>query len=482
MKLFALAAALALMALPAPGAQCGVVRHLGIPYAAAPTGELRWRAPLAPGNRAALGAPPPRCPQSLAGLSSGAESEDCLYLNVYSPGENAPGKPVLVYIHGGGAVSGAASDHDGARLAQSGDMVVVTLNYRLGALGFMNSTALAQEGPSGNYAVLDVIAALRWVQARIGGFGGDPASVKIAGESAGGTILCPLLAMPQASGLFRAAIISSDDCLHDVDALDEARARAATLADALRCADAACLRQRSPSDIVRIGGKAGPNLEAGGLIPDYPYRAIARGDWQRLPLLIGANSEEGRIAGPDFVNYTAPDYERWLRKIAPENSARVIEKAYRAHGTSSDHPYAEKIAAIITDSGMRGFGGCMSLQLARAAARHAPVFYYQFEDTQAPMGSRKGFRLGAAHSAELPYLWPGPALTPDQQALSDTMIARWKAFVHGGSPWPALDARGKGSYMAFDQNSGLRSLRAYERQHKCAVWRRLPVIMDRGEP
>lgn len=454
---------------------------LGIPYAAAPTGPLRWRAPRPGPPWNGVSTLPARCPQSLAGLKAGTESEDCLYLNVHAPASDGALRPVLVYVHGGGAVNGSANDHDGRALARQGDMLVVSINYRLGALGFMHSPLTAPE--AGNYGVQDVIAALDWVRRNIARFGGDPQRVTLGGESAGATVLCPLLAMPQVKGLFRAAIISSDDCLHDVDPVAVASERAAQLAGSVDCADAACLRRLPAERLVRAGGRAGPAMQA-------PYHAMARGAWNRIPLMIGANSEEGRSAGPGFLHYTDAQYRAWLTGLVGDSTARAIERRYRHH----PGPAVEKITAIITDSGMRGLGGCTSLQLARNAARHAPVFYYQFEDKTAPPGEHGGYRLGAAHAVELAYLWPGAAfarqgaaMTPAQHGLSAAMIARWAAFVHHATPnaaglsaWPPLTA---GAYMAFGTPaSGTRPLAAFEREHHCRFWRRLPVILERGEP
>jgi para-nitrobenzyl esterase len=458
---------------------------LGVPYAAAPTGELRWRAPQPGPPWNGSSGTPPRCPQSAAGLAAGTEREDCLYLNIHSPAQGGKQRPVFVYVHGGGAVNGSANDHDGRALAQGGDMLVVTVNYRLGALGFMDSALFGPAG--GNYGVLDVIAALQWVRQHIAGFGGDPGRVTLGGESAGGTVLCPLLTMPQAKGLFRAAIISSDDCLHDVDTPEAGRARAARLANSLSCSDAACLRQLTPARLVKAGGKANPSMEPS-------YYAIARAQWHAVPLMIGANSEEGRIAGPGFMHYDATQYRAWLATLASKDNASAIEQQYRELGKGTAAPFAEKISAIITDSGMRGFGGCTSLQLARNAARQAPVYYYQFEDSNAPTGQHNGFRLGAAHAAELAYLWPGAvfaqqaaALNQHQRVLSTAMIARWAAFVHhatpnaeGLDPWPSVAS---GAYMAFDApHSRARPLASFDLEHHCDFWRSQPIIMERGEP
>jgi para-nitrobenzyl esterase len=189
---------------------------LGLPYAAPPTGNLRWRPPSPPadwqGVRDATQFAP-SCPQAPGSLTAGPTSEDCLYLNVYTPqlgSQSGGGLPVLVWIHGGGFTQGAGRDYDPTKLAADG-IVVVTINYRLGALGFLAHPALASRpgGPSGNYGLMDQQAALRWVQRNIDRFGGDPGVVTIAGESAGGLAVLMHLVSPSSRGLFQRAIVTS---------------------------------------------------------------------------------------------------------------------------------------------------------------------------------------------------------------------------------------------------------------------------------
>jgi para-nitrobenzyl esterase len=424
----------------------------------------------------------------VAGLAAGDEREDCLYLNVYRPAAvSARPRAVMVYVHGGGATNGSANEHDGSALAAQGDIIVVTVNYRLGALGFLQS---------GNYALEDVLQALRWVRLSIASLGGDPGRVTLAGESAGGTVICPLLAAPQAQGLFRAAMISSDDCLHDVDTPAEALQRAGALQQRLLCKDMDCVRAASAAQLVSAGGGAAPAISEHGLLRDYAAARIGRRQWLRVPLLIGANRDEGRIAGPGFLHYDQRRYLLWLAGLLPPHQAAQVAAAYRDDHAGDPHEYAYKISAILTDSGMRGFGGCALPPLARAAAQDAPVYFYQFEDGGAPDGGSPGvFITGAAHAAELAYLWPdggafsrqSARMSPAQRRLSATMIAHWAAFVRDGNPdvpgqpdWPSLQRQD--SYRAFRPEGSVQlSLDGYAAQHRCALWRQLPVIMDRGE-
>lgn len=472
----------------------GVERFLGVPYAAPPVGPLRWSAPQPAaawsGDRDAslAGA---RCPQIRTGDAPRSEVEDCLTLNVYRPATPA-GRPraVFFYIHGGGATNGAGIDHDGSALAARGDIVVVTINYRLGALGFLNHSALAgPDGQAGNYGLLDVEAALRWTARNIAAFGGDPAKVTVGGESAGGTVLCPLLTTPEAKGLFRAAIISSDDCLHDIDLWTASQARGEALAARAGCADAACLRALPAGNLVDIGGFAAPHVGGPGAVDETTFDRIARGDWISVPVLLGANREEGRIAGPGYLGLNKSAYAAWLRRLAPEAQARRIEQAYPVETPGLNAAYA--VSAVMTDSGMRGFGGCTSLALAEAMSKAAPVYYYQFEDPDPPFDLRSdGYRFAAAHSAELTYLWPGGAfaersarLTPQQRRLSDRMIDYWSAFVRDLDPkggWRSLGASNALLGLRPGAADALISAHAFRREHRCALWKSYPWIMDRG--
>lgn len=465
----------------------GVEQFLGVPYAAPPVGPLRWSAPApAPawtGERDA-GAAGARCPQTRMGDAPRSEVEDCLTLNIYRPVAPDPApRAVFVYLHGGGATNGAGIDHDGSALARRGDIVVVTINYRLGALGFLNHPALADaSGLAGSYALQDVEAALRWTARNIAAFGGDPAKVTLGGESAGGTVLCPLLTSPSARPLFRAAIISSDDCLHDVDLPAASLARALEVAGRAGCADAACLRALPAGRLVDIGGFSAPVVEA------TAFDRIARGDWTPLPVLLGANREEGRIAGPAYLAFDPAAYRAWLRGLVPEAFAAQIEAAYPVTAPGLEAAYA--VSAVLTDSGMRGFGGCTSLALAKAMSAKAPVYYYQFEDPDPPFGPRTdGFRFGAAHSAELAYLWTGNAFagrvarfTPPQRKLSNRMIDYWSRFVRTGDPgggWPRFSG---GELMALRPGGAdqVRSASALEAEHRCDLWSAHPWVMERG--
>lgn len=479
----------------------GIDQFLGLPYAAAPTRDLRFAPPAVPPAWADVRdatRPGSRCPQ---GGAPETWSEDCLVLNVVRPSTpSAAPRAVLVYVHGGGATSGTASDHGGAALAREGDMVVVTVNYRLGALGFMTHPAVAAvEGQAGNYGVLDVRAALVWVRDNIGAFGGDPAKVTLAGESAGGTVICNLVAGEDAGKLFRAAVISSDDCLHDVDDLSLSIERGLEVARSVGCEAAAdplaCLRGRSAYEIVRAGGFAAPHFGGQAGTAATAFDRIASDGRPPIPLMIGANAEEGRIAGPSFIAFDADDYRAWLRRLVDETSARRIEAVYPLDPAHGGHAAAEAVSRVLTDSGMRGYGGCSLLALAEAAVRSGPVWLYEFADHDPPMwDGPPGWRFGPAHAGELAYLWPegvfedqARRFDPAQAELARRMRARWAAFVNTLSPnppglesWPILDATASAIVFAPDGDR-IASLASLEAEHRCAFWSSMPWIMDRGE-
>ncbi|GAA4609548.1 carboxylesterase type B/predicted esterase [Actinoplanes octamycinicus] len=483
-------------------ASAGVEAFLGVPYAAAPLGDRRFRAPQpAPGwsgirPASAFGA---NCPQGDHG------SEDCLFLNVYRPAGTRSGdrRPVFFWIHGGG-FTGGSGDQDGSALARTNRMIVVTVNYRLGALGFLADPALAAaDGSAGNYGLMDQQAALRWVRRNAQALGANPGKVTIGGESAGGGSVCAQLTSPAATELFRAAVIESDDCLHDVDSLAHAQQRGAAIVAGVGCADAtdvaACLRAAPVAALIRNTGYIAPNT-SGRTLPAVPVTAIATGRWNKVPVLLGSNREEGRSFATFATGYNEAHYRQWLAAgpawpPAPgtvsfgADAAERIAERYPLANYPAPYPAAYAIGAVITDSGTRGLGGCTQLSLAQQLSRQTPTYYYQFEDPSPPRLSSTpaDFDYAAAHAYELPYLWPGmkdgsgqpfqDRMSRGQRQLSDRMIRAWGSFVNRGSPetnWPALRG-GDGRLVSLQPGPAHQVIRAGDvsRAHHCDLWDQL---------
>jgi carboxylesterase type B len=482
-----------------------VDQWLGIPYAQPPTGALRW-APPEPaaswtGVRSALSYSG-RCTQLPSGNGPRIDNEDCLDLNVYAPSVISAGKklPVLFMIHGGGLLNGAGDQHDGSLLAQSNGIIVVSINYRLGPFGLLTLPGLSSSEPSGNFSLLDQEAALRWTAANIAAFGGDPSKVTVAGESAGGMAICSLLASPPAKGLFAGAIMESGSCRSNSQAT--AQGEALAFAKAAGCPTAAtaaaCLRGKDEATLLSASANFVPIFYTygGADMPIPPLQAIASGNFNRVPILMGDNHDEGRLFTQGYAGDTQAQYEQFVTDsfgaLAPQVLARYPWSAYPSQYTAA---YA--IGALLTDSWLYGgIGGCGARQVATSLAKSTPLYFYQFDDRQAPAPNNNlpGYQFGAAHSMELPYLWPSftngyslsAEFTPDQQELSRQMVAYWGAFTKSGSP----DASGQPGWPAYSASAGanasLMSLRpgdqtgtitaaTYGAEHQCSFWDQTPV-------
>jgi carboxylesterase type B len=474
---------------------------LGLPYAAPPVGALRWRAPRpeAPwsGVRDATG-PGNRCPQKgLPGGPAVVGSEDCLYLNVTTPATR-PGRrlPVLVWLHGGGFAGGSGADYDPTRLAERGDLVVVTLNYRLGALGFLDLPALAGREPyAGNFALADQQAALGWVRRNAAAFGGDPADVTLAGQSAGAISVCAQLAAPASRGLFRRAIVQSGPCGNGLLTAPIAQQRGATVAAGLGCAPPtdvlACLRARPAADLVGTGVPGG--FTAAGLsstawefvagtpaLPEQPLAALRDGTAVRVPLLQGGTRDEMReTVAARFdqrgTPLTAAQYPGVVAQVFGDQAPAIL--AHYPLGRYGSPGLA--LASLLTDWG-HAVGACPVLPADDAAAHREPVYAYEFG--QDP-GRRIGdFPLGASHGSDLPYLFDGsfdrvPPPPPDP-TLAGQMIGYWAGFARTGDPnrpglprWPRYRTGGPVQELLAGPGVGPVDFAA---DHQCAFWNRLP--------
>ncbi|ALV37096.1 carboxylesterase family protein [Streptomyces sp. CdTB01] len=466
-------------------------QFLGIPYAQPPVGALRWRdpRPVRPwhGVRSARDFGN-KCVQSASwdpGYDRPSYTEDCLDLNVYVPDGSAR-RAVLVWFHGGGLTAGAGQDVVPDTFARRTGTVVVTVNYRLGAMGFLAAAGLdkeARDGVSGNFGMLDQQAALRWVRANIGRFGGDPARVTIAGESAGGRSVCTQLASPTAKGLFRAGIIESGaygDCA--ARGHTDAVAQGADFAKKLGCTTLACLRGKPAREILEAQGDFdwGP-VTGGAFLPVQPEQALAKGAASRVPVLNGANEDEGRLfAFSRFdLNGTPLTADRYPQVMRDAFGEEVL-----ARYPLSDYP--TPTVGYATALGDAVFA-CTALRLDGLLTARGPVYSYEFADrTSPPFASLRNlhtdFDFGATHVDEVQYLFKHFGLESPfdarQGALSRQMIRYWGSFVRDGVPraagLPAMPA-GPGVVLSLRTASkgGVTLSTTVHGEHHCDLWDRL---------
>ena len=475
----------------------GVNSFLGLPYAAPPTGNLRWRPPQPASSWSGVrdatqfGA---SCPQALTGnpfLPPGTISEDCLYLNVYTPTlRSGSDRPVLVWIHGGGLVQDGGRNYDGTKLAAAGT-VVVTINYRLGALGFLAHPALASHGAAGNYGLMDQQAALRWVQRNIAQFGGDPHDVTIAGQSAGGLSVLAQMVSPGARGLFQRAIVQSGAFALTQQPLATAEAAGETFAQSVGCPDqtAACLRGVPVSDLVSNFGVEIPGVVDGSVLTQPIGTALARGQFARVPVINGITHDEELlfVAGLGLTVSQGTNIPLAGNPMNPANYQANIVRALgvspaRAAAIANEYPlsaYPSPVVAfslLVADASF----ACPALQVDRwTTARGVPTYAYQFNDDNAPLNI-VGSGLGlATHGTELPYLFdqpnaPFPAvLSPDQQALAASMRTAWASFAASGNPssralpWPPI---GNGTKVVSFVPLQSQVTTDFAAAHHCSFW------------
>lgn len=478
-----------------------VKKYLGIPYAAPPVGERRWRPPQ----------PVPRwkgvreatqfashCPQPASPFGLPSTNEDCLYLNVYTPNHKGllrdllHDRPVMVWIHGGALFLGESNDYDPTRLVEREDVIVVTINYRLGFLGFLAHPALSAESPyggSGNYGLMDQQAALAWVQRNIRRFGGDPKKVTIFGESAGGLSVHAQLASPRAAGLFHRAIVQSGAYALDHPTLAVAETIGTGAAVALGCADqtAACLRAVPVETLLAHQGSGGfvPNVD-GHVLPQTIRQALASGDFNKVPVMQGTTHDEWRL----FVGL---QHDLVGNPVTPANyvdaiAALGIPPATAAFLAGSVYPLDAypspgiALGALGTDVVF----ACNARASVRLLAPHVPTYAYEFNDPNAPplFLPPVSFPYGAYHAAEIQYvlgvrpsLPPAlvPAFTPEQERLSDHMVNYWGNFAKYGNP----NGRGSPLWRRYDPAAdAVQSLAPptpavktdFAADHKCGFW------------
>ncbi len=489
----------------------GILHFKGIPFATPPRGELRFRAPQPPkpweGVRPAreFGPSAPQGPPALriAGYLMGGSqaSQDCLYLNLWTPGADRARRPVLVWLHGGAFLMGSGSSalYSGSRLALRGDAVVVTLNYRLGALGFLDASGLERgpHVPPANLGLLDQLCALEWVRDNIEQFGGDPQCVTLFGESAGAMAAATLLAAPRARGLFHRAILQSG-AAHNVSAPALASETAEHFLRELRLSrpDLGALSRMPMPELIGAqqrttrarmsvrGVLPWQPSQDGELVPEPPLEVIARGGGARVPLLIGTNSEEWRLFTYGVPRAASMSLETLRQRLAGGLSEAEVAAAQA--GYSPDPSRRERGTPYdcwLAFQGDRMFH-VPAERLADAHAKHVPDTYrYLFG--YAPRLLRK--RLGACHGLEIPfvfgtlrsrYLAPVLATSANARRLSESMMDAWLAFARHGRP--AHDGLQQWSPYRADKRATLvlkahPELRADPFGEARAVFERVPV-------
>lgn len=461
--------------------------YLGIPYAAPPVGDLRWKEPQPPApweGTLHANVPAPDCPQGTNGDSDGSLSENCLYLNVYTP-EKASGDelPVIVFLHGGGHSYGTPNIYDGGGFASTGDAVVVIPAFRVGLFGFFGTRGTAAEGEfgaQGNWGMLDQQQALRWIQENIDAFGGDPGNVTIVGESAGGSSVCFQLASPEAEGLFHRAVIQSSGCGPNARESTAPEFAAKWGCDA---SDMACLRGVDAAVIIgSVAGFGFAQPVTGG--PDQPLdprEAAAAGTLAEVPVVIGVTRDEwiGFESGSyplDPAEYEArvraqfgPDADEVLRRYPADAGPDPIFAMGWLRGDSMFACPAVKSADAFADAGR-------------------DVYFYEFADRTTPgwrgLGDPfppSGLELGATHTTELQYLFGYQAaqrpLDSTQLKLASHMIEAWTTFAETGEPsavngveWPSFGEERGVLVLQGKKAGGIVVSDDFEARHHCDHW------------
>ena len=473
----------------------GVGQFLGIPYAKPPVGDLRWRPPqpvarwgdtLQATNFANT------CVQPQRGVfAAPSKTEDCLYLNVFTPtAEPATGArlPVMVWFHGGGLFSGESNDYDGAKLARRGRVVVVTLNYRVGALGFLSHPAINAEGhPFANYGIMDQQLALRWVQTNIAAFGGDPGNVTIFGQSGGGTAVMANLVSPLSKGLFHRAINQSGTRI-GVTPPATALKLGEEFAAMAGCADQSpqCLRALSVDQVLAHQGGIL------GVVPDFPsidgtvitrtaLDAFASGQFNRVPIMTGLVRDEQAFFLPEANTkkpLTADEFVRYTVSFGAAHKDELLAK----------YPLADYPSPSLAEIAMaQGAKACTARLLDRAWSKYVPVYAYEFADRTAPSYFPDvSYPMRAYHTSELQYLFPrfrggqgtSHPLNEAQERLSDLLVDYWTTFARAGAPdqseghalppWPRYAAE-KDNVLVLDL-PGVKSEDGYGKANDCALW------------
>ena len=493
----------------------GVSQFLGIPFAKPPVGDLRWRPPQPvekwDGVRKAdkFG---PTCAQvtTLGPFAGPANSnEDCLYLNVFTP-DTKEKLPVLVWIHGGGYVDGESNDYDATNLAKQGKLVVVTLNYRLNLFGFLAHPALdAEHHPFGNYGIMDMQAALRWVQRNITSFGGDPDNVTLGGQSAGAGAAAANVVSPGAKGLFHRAIFQSGGYTPVAPrSISEDRGQKFAAAAGCTTGDVAkCLRALPAARIIALAGTASTNgpfingpMVDGKVIPEQMIDAFRSGRFNQMPIMIGTTKDEANFNigiaqyfRKDHTATTAEQFGTYVKNTFGGNAGPGLSPPAYPAGTVNailaHYPVKGAAQPSWTSTGT-DVVACRGQYAAEALSAHVPVYMYEFDDRTAPSYFPKmpGYQSLAYHTSDIPYVFTGyhggpnglpTTLNPVQAKLSGHLIDAWANFARDGNPngqgdapWPRWK-KGADAAAYFLQDNSWKATQTnaqFAQQHQCGFW------------
>jgi para-nitrobenzyl esterase len=484
--------------------------YRGIPYAAPPVGALRWQPPQAPTpwsgtlDASRFG---PHCPQTASYSGIASTNEDCLYLNVFVPQHTPPDAklPVMVWFHGGGFSVGESNDYNPDKWVAHG-RVVVTLNYRLGYLGFLATTGLAAESHAQvNYGIMDQRAALQWVRTNISAFGGDPGNTTILGQSAGGASVVTHIVSPGSSGLFQNALIQSGSYVFlTVQSLSTALTTGNAFAASEHCAatDTACLRALTVKQILKAPTPVGVTAIAGGLtvdgeiLPQAPLDALMNQQYAHVPIVQGTNHDEFRLFTAELFDLnggplTADEYPFFVQATLDEVGLGADAKKVLAKYPLTDYASPDlAVSAMATDAAF----ATTAMVSDGLFAVGTPIYAYEFADERCPddFVPPVSFPYGAAHEFELPFLGDSfnrtlLPLKPGEQKLSAAMIDYWTQFSGTGSPnnyetplWTPF-ASSTGNVNEFAPAVPFMSTR-FQTVHKTAFWTQLAGYPGVGRP
>ena len=490
-----------------------VDKFLGVRYALPPIGAMRWRSPqpvLSSTKQIKATQFGSNCPQTANAFGSSSLSEDCLFLNIYTPkaaSKDASSRslPVMVWLHGGGLRSGSGGSYNPMNMVIQGKVIVVTINYRLGILGFLAHPAFNQEGHDvANYGIMDQQLALQWIKDNIAAFGGNPKNVTIFGESGGGTAIYANLASPLATELFQKAIIQSgflsDISLKTADDLGIAFTKQVGCDKGSLKETATCLRSLPVSTILSSQKNQlvhGVVTIDGKILPQSLMSAFEQGKFNRVPIINGTNRDEGNLlaallfdlAGKEIKanNYRAAleTIANWQAEVIPGFTYKPsdIEAIMKEYPLSNYHSPGLAASAVITDSSL----ACPSYKVNLLFAHWTPTWVYEFSDEAAPeiVAAPINYPYGASHFSEMTYLFdmsslrlPGSAsLSTAQRYLSKQMIQYWTSFARNGNPnslssavnWPAFNSSKSNPILQLNLPDSIVETN-FRILHKCDFW------------